>query len=91
MVVRMKPVEAIEREMEDLWKVYEETNALKTVMWQSLNRINKKLKRPYRELVDELVDMRNYVGMAIDDEGISVCPNELIRWIDEILAKVGDV
>jgi len=85
------PYEAIGREMEDLWKVYEETCALKTLMWESLHRINKKLKRPYTELVDELVDMRNYIGKANDDVGVFVCPNELIRWIDEILAKVGDV
>lgn len=41
-------------------------------------------------LIDELIEIRNYIGQTIDDETLFICEHELIEWIDEILAKVAE-
>lgn len=40
------------------------------------------------KLIDELIEIRNYIGRTIDDDTLFICEHSLIEWIDEILAKV---
>lgn len=40
------------------------------------------------KLIDELIEMRNYIGRTIDDETLFICEHQLIEWIDDILSKV---